>query len=76
MKLAMLHVPPALRQAGLKGQLLLQVHDELVLECPVNELAKTAQLVREVMESAYTLSIPLLTEARSGSNWGEMTTIG
>jgi len=71
-KLAMLHLTPALRRAGLHASLELQVHDELVLECPMEELKETARTVQEVMEGAYTLSIPLLTEARWGGNWGEM----
>jgi DNA polymerase I len=72
MKLAMLHVPAALAKAGLSGQMLLQVHDELVLECPAKEVAHTAVAVQQVMEEAYSLSIPLATEARSGVNWGEL----
>jgi DNA polymerase-1 len=72
MKLAMLRVPPALAEAGLSGQMLLQVHDELVLQCPVEEVAQTAAVVQKVMESAYTLDIPLATEARSGMNWGQL----
>ena len=52
--------------------MLLQVHDELVLECPKNELKATAQLVQEKMANAYPLSIPLSTEARYGINWGDM----
>ena len=76
MKLAMLHIPPALKAAKLHAQMLLQVHDELVLEVPKEELAKTAEVVQEVMGSAYPLDIPLSTEARSGLNWGEMKVIG
>jgi DNA polymerase-1 len=72
MKVAMIHLPPALRKAGLAANLLLQVHDELVLECPRVELHATAAVVQDVMENAYPLSIPLLTEARSGENWGVM----
>ena len=72
MKIAMLHIPAALKNAGLHAQMLLQVHDELVLEVPKEELEKTARLVQAVMGSAYPLDIPLLTEARSGPNWGEM----
>jgi DNA polymerase-1 len=75
MKIAMLRVPPALAQAGLSARMLLQVHDELVLECPVEEMHATAKLVRNEMEHAYQLSIPLMTEARSGINWGEMQSI-
>jgi len=52
--------------------MLLQVHDELVLECPEGELKKTARVVQETMANAYPLSIPLETEARAGKNWGEM----
>jgi DNA polymerase-1 len=73
MKLAMQHIPPALEAAGLHGRMLLQVHDELVLEVPRDELDRTAKLVQDVMASAYPLAIPLSTEARYGQNWGEMT---
>jgi DNA polymerase I len=72
MKIAMLKIPPALKAAGLKGKMLLQVHDELVIECPENEMHKTAQVVQETMANAYPMSIPLETEARAGVNWGEM----
>ncbi len=72
MKLAMLKIPSALAAAGLKGQMLLQVHDEIVIECPKPELEETARLVQKTMEEAYPLSIPLSTEARWGLNWGEM----
>lgn len=73
-KIAMIRLPDALKKAGLKSQIALQVHDELILECPQEELPRTAKIVRHVMETAFPLSIPLLTEARSGQNWGEMRT--
>jgi DNA polymerase-1 len=76
MKIAMLQIPSALKNAKLSAQMLLQVHDELVLECPKGELDKTVRVVKEVMESAYRLDIPLETEARAGSNWGEMKVVG
>jgi DNA polymerase-1 len=72
MKIAMLKIPPALKAAGLKAKMLLQVHDELVLECPENELKETAKIVQDTMTNAFPLSIPLSTEARYGKNWGEM----
>jgi DNA polymerase-1 len=75
MKIAMLNIPPALKAAGLKGKMLLQVHDELVLECPEKELEETARVVKETMANAFPMSIPLLTEARYGKNWGEMKSI-
>ncbi len=72
MKIAMLKIPGALKKAKLNGTMLLQVHDELVLECPKEELEKTARAVQETMTNAYSLDIPLSTEARYGDNWGEM----
>ncbi len=72
LKLAMIRLPAALQAAGSNAALLLQVHDELVLECPRSQLLETARVVQKVMEEAYPLEIPLLTEARWGINWGEM----
>jgi DNA polymerase-1 len=72
MKIAMLKIPGALKKSKLHGQMLLQVHDELVLECPREEMEKTARVVQETMANAYPMSIPLSTEARWGMNWGEM----
>lgn len=70
-KIAMLRIPPALEKAGLRAKMLLQVHDELVFDCPKKELKETARLVQDLMENAFPLSIPLSTEARYGVNWGE-----
>lgn len=75
MKIAMLRVPDAIDAAGLSARMLLQVHDELVLECPQNELEETAKVVQRVMENAYPLSIPLATDASSGLNWGELKSL-
>lgn len=75
MKIAMIKIPPALKQSGLSAKMLLQVHDELVLEVPKNEISETADVVRETMANAYPMSIPLETEARAGLNWGEMTVL-
>ena len=72
LKMAMLRVPAALREAGLSARMVLQVHDELVLECPPAELREAAAVVRSAMENAYTLKAPLGTEARYGDNWGDM----
>jgi DNA polymerase I len=76
MKMAMIKTPGALKNAGLSAKMLLQVHDELVLECPEYEIEETAALVQKVMESVYELKIPLKTDARSGLNWDEMYPIG
>ena len=75
MKIAMLKIPPALKKAGLSAKMLLQVHDELVLEVPKKEINETAKVVQETMANAYPMSIPLDTEARAGISWGEMTVL-
>ncbi len=75
MKIAMIKVASALKASDLHAQMLLQVHDELVLECPQAELKDTAQLVRAMMEDAYHMAIPLKTEARFGHDWGDLSVI-
>ncbi|CAA6603906.1 DNA polymerase I [Rhodospirillaceae bacterium LM-1] len=70
-KRAMIRLPAALLKAGLKTRLLLQVHDELVLEAPESEAPQAAALVKSVMEGAVSLSVPLIAETGIGSNWGE-----
>jgi DNA polymerase-1 len=74
-KLAMIQLPSALAREKLKARLLLQVHDELVLECPREELPAATMTVQQVMENAYKLTIPLLTDARWGENWGNLQPI-
>ena len=70
---AMIRVPGALTEAGLKARMLLQVHDELVFEAPEKEAEKTIALVKTVMEKAslpaLDLSVPLEVEARAAENW-------
>jgi DNA polymerase-1 len=71
-KKAMLEVEAALQSAALSGQMLLQLHDELLFEVPRGELADTARLVRRVMEGVVRLKVPLTVDLRVGENWGEM----
>jgi DNA polymerase-1 len=75
MKIAMIRVDSALKEKGLSGHMLLQVHDELVVECPPDELKVTVKIVRNMMENAYNLLIPLKTEARFGHDWGDLSII-
>jgi DNA polymerase-1 len=72
MKIAMLKVHKTLKETNLQARMLLQVHDELVLECAKQDIAETAKLVKQVMQESYRLNIPLLTEAKYGLNWDEM----
>ena len=68
-KRAMIRVPPALAAAKLKARMLLQVHDELLFEVPDKEIEKTKAMARTVMESAATLSVPLVVDTGVGLNW-------
>jgi DNA polymerase-1 len=52
--------------------MLLQVHDELVLECPEGEIEQTTAIVQDVMQDAYRLVVPLKTDAKAGLNWADM----
>jgi DNA polymerase-1 len=76
MKIAMLRVSSALTEMNSDTRMLLQVHDELVLECAEEQVEETARHLQKVMQDAYTISIPLLTEARFGRNWDEMQVVG
>ena len=72
LKVAMIRLWKELRQSGLASRMLLQVHDELVLEVPHNELSTVAPLVIDTMEGAYQLDAPLKVDAKVGPNWLEM----
>lgn len=74
-KIAMNRLHAHLRNRGLKSKMLLQVHDELLLEAPRSELEEVSDLVCETMESAIELSVPLKVELKYGTNWGEMQPI-
>ena len=71
-KLAMLRLPDALQDAELNARMLLQVHDELVLEVSRAELEASHELISDVMQSAYELDVPLKTEAKYGRDWYDM----
>jgi DNA polymerase-1 len=69
MKLAMVNVCRRISGEKLAARLLLQVHDELIVECPEREAARVTSLLREEMENAASLSVPLTAEAHSGKSW-------
>jgi DNA polymerase-1 len=75
MRRAMVRMPAALTEAGLKTRMLLQVHDELIFEAPAAEAEAAAAVARQVMERAalpvVALSVPLVVDARAASNWDE-----
>lgn len=72
MKIAMIRVAERLRESKLRGEMLLQVHDELLFETPVSELDALRKLTVETMEGAADLSVPLGVETSIGPNWEEM----
>ena len=68
-KRAMIRLPGALTAANLKARMLLQVHDELLFEVPEKELDKTKDVAGKVMESAASLTVPLVVDTGVGDNW-------
>jgi len=68
-KLAMLRVDESLRREGLKAKMIMQVHDELLIEAPKDEVEKVSALLKKEMESAVTLDVPLVVEVGVGDNW-------
>ena len=71
-KIAMIRLTPRLAAAGLKARLILQVHDELLLEAPEGEVERLIPLLIETMEGALALDVPLTVEAKTGLRWDEM----
>ncbi|MGQ7395905.1 DNA polymerase I [Streptococcus suis] len=71
LKVAMINLDKALTEAGLSTRMLLQVHDEIVLEVPMAELETVKAMVKETMESAIALSVPLLADENAGQTWYE-----
>jgi DNA polymerase-1 len=71
-KIAMISLPERLRTAGLQARMLLQVHDELVLEVPRGEVEAAASILRETMEGALKLDVPLTVDVKVGDDWESM----
>ncbi len=70
-KIAMIRVDHRLRAEGLQARLILQVHDELIVECPEEEAGRVSALLTEEMENAVHLSVPMVAEAKVGRTWYE-----
>ena len=71
MKLAMIRVAARLKAEGLQAQLILQVHDELIVECPQAEEAQVKEILTQEMEGAGSFSVPLIADANAGHSWAE-----
>ena len=70
-KIAMVRVFDRLEKEGLQARLLLQVHDELIVECPEAEADQVSRILKEEMENAAHLSVPLTAEVHTGHSWAE-----
>ena len=68
-KLAMIKVERELKEKGLKAELILQVHDELILEVPPEEMEQVRKLVKAEMMEAMELAVPLEVDVKTGANW-------
>ena len=75
MKLAMVQIDRALQESGLDATMLLQIHDELIFEVRKSRLAEVARLVREQMERAIELTVPLEVTLKAGRNWYDVEAI-
>jgi len=74
-KKAMVGINEKLKIKNEKTKMIMQVHDELVFEVPEDELEEAAPMIKEVMETAFPLSVPLVVELKVGKNWGEMKSL-
>ncbi|TET27646.1 DNA polymerase I, partial [Candidatus Aerophobetes bacterium] len=72
-KLAMVNLEKRFREEELEAWIILQIHDELIFEVPERELDETRRIVKEEMEGAMKLSVPLVVETKVGKNWAEMS---
>ncbi|MFW6136107.1 MAG: DNA polymerase I [Chloroflexota bacterium] len=71
-KIAMIRLHEAFQERGLRARMILQVHDELIVEAPDDEVLGTAKLMRQIMENAFQLDAPLKVDLKTGQNWEEM----
>lgn len=72
LKLAMIKIYQGLPKISSKSKMVLQVHDELVLEVPKDDLKKVAKFVKDTMENIYQLPVPLVADMETGKNWGKL----
>ena len=70
-KIAMVNTYNALKEKGLKAKLIMQVHDELIIDSPIEELDEVKKLLRQQMENAYKLIVPLVVDITSSYRWSD-----
>ena len=74
-KISMINIQDTFKTLGLKSKMLIQVHDELIFESPVNEVEQVCSILDEKMPNAVKLSVPLDIEIKTGVNWNDMKTV-
>lgn len=72
-KLGMLHFTELIQQRGLKGKILLQIHDEILISCPDSEVKETEKILKDSLESVVSWRIPLLVLTKNGHDWAHVT---
>ena len=70
-KIAMIHIDKAMKEAGVKSKMILQVHDELIFDVPQDEIEQMKELITEGMTHAMDLTVPLTVECSVGNDWYE-----
>ena len=70
-KIAMINIHSELKKQNLKAKLIIQVHDELLIDCPLEEEEKVKEIVKDKMENVYKLNVPLKVDIGTGNNWYE-----
>lgn len=70
-KVAMIKVSNAMSNRGLKAKMVLQVHDELIIDCPNNEVTQVSEILKQSMQLAATLRVPLIADVKVGDSWFE-----
>lgn len=71
MKIAMINVYKELSERNLKSKIVLQVHDEMMIEAPIEEAEEVKEIVKKEMESAIQLKVPLIADVSEAENWYE-----
>ena len=70
-KIAMINVHNELKKRNLNAKMIIQVHDEILIDCPKNELDEVIKIVKDKMENVYKLRVPLKVDINYGNNWYE-----